>query len=221
VGDEPDWESGSESASDLAGDPLWERLRALRSEWARELKQPAYCIFTNQTLEALVRDRPTTPAALASIKGLGRSRIERHGAALLEAIAAHPHAASPLTPSMSEAKPPASEAPAQAVPPRPASTSSPSKHVSTEEWTWRLVDRGFSIDEAAAIRGLEPTAIIRHLTWMVRRGHPLAVGSFLSPEVASAWDSWRAAQGDANPPAEPADKLLLWPLFLACRTGRS
>jgi ATP-dependent DNA helicase RecQ len=70
--------------------PLWERLKALRSELARELKQPAYCVFTNETLEALVRERPSTPAALAVIKGLGRARIERHGAALLQAIAATP-----------------------------------------------------------------------------------------------------------------------------------
>ena len=53
-------------------------------------------------------------------------------------------------------------------------------HVSTEEWTWRLVDRGFTIAEAAAIRGLEPAAIIRHLTWMVRRGHQLAIESHLA-----------------------------------------
>jgi ATP-dependent DNA helicase RecQ len=83
------------------------------------------------------------------------------------------------------------------------------------------VVQGFTIDEAAAIRGLEPAAIIRHLTWMVRRGHPLAVDAFLPPEVASAWDSWRAAHGDEAPPSEPADALPLWPLFLACRTHRS
>ena len=68
---------------ELTGDPLWEQLKALRADLARELKQPAYCIFTNETLEALVRDRPASPAALAGIKGLGRARIERHGAALL------------------------------------------------------------------------------------------------------------------------------------------
>ncbi len=66
-------ESDSPDPGDLAGDPLWERLRSLRTDWARELKQPAYCIFTNQILEALVRQRPMTPAALAAIKGLGRA----------------------------------------------------------------------------------------------------------------------------------------------------
>ncbi|MEJ7636917.1 MAG: HRDC domain-containing protein [Singulisphaera sp.] len=43
-------------------------------------KQPPYCIFTNETLEALVRERPRTPQAMAAIKGMGPSRLERHGA---------------------------------------------------------------------------------------------------------------------------------------------
>jgi ATP-dependent DNA helicase RecQ len=222
---EPDSEAGLETASDLAGDPLWERLRSLRSDWARELKQPAYCIFSNQTLEALVSERPASPAALATIKGLGRSRIERHGAALLEAIVAHPAApavdSSATDPGPEPAPAQAPSPPARVAPPRAASSASPSKHVSTEEWTWRLVDRGFSIDDAAAIRGLEPAAIIRHLSWIVKRGHQLAAESFLSPEVAAAWDSWRAAHGEATPPSEPADAIPLWPLFLACRNGRS
>ena len=183
-----------------------------------------------------MRQRPTSPAALATIKGLGRARIERHGAALLEAIAAHPQAAAaadavrgptcrlPATPARAAGPRlprlrPRRPSPRTPCPDRrmPASAS---KHVSTEEWTWRLVDRGFTIDEAAAIRGLEPAAIIRHLTWMVRRGHQVPVESFLAPEIASAWDAWRAAHGDAAPPAEPADAAALWPLFLACRAAQ-
>ncbi|MHC5541685.1 RecQ family ATP-dependent DNA helicase, partial [Singulisphaera rosea] len=82
--DEPDAEA---TTSEFEGDPLWERLRTLRSEWAREAKQPPYCIFKNETMEALVRERPRTPQALAGIKGLGPARIERHGAALLAAVA--------------------------------------------------------------------------------------------------------------------------------------
>ena len=189
---EPEEEPGSESAADLTGDPLWERLKALRSDWARELKQPAYCIFTNQTLEALVRERPATPAALANIKGLGRARIERHGAALLEAIAAYPQAAPAAPPSVAPPAPArpraevASAAPASPTPAPPSAplprTGEPGDHFEA------CLDRGMDlaaggpglhIDEAAAIRGLEPAAIIRHLTWMVKRGHQLPVESFL------------------------------------------
>jgi len=81
------------------------------------------------------------------------------------------------------------------------------------------LDRGFSIDEAAAIRGLEPVVVVRHLTWMVRRGHPLAVEAFLSADVVAAWEIWAAAHPDGARPDEPAEALYLWPLFHACRAG--
>ncbi|MGZ3380035.1 MAG: RecQ family ATP-dependent DNA helicase [Isosphaeraceae bacterium] len=227
-----------EQAADdeLTGDPLWEQLKALRSDLARELRQPPYYIFTNETLEALVRDRPSTPAALAGIKGLGRARIERHGAALLHAIAAFPHSVptSPRRQGEAAAEPNAvgtRQEPRNPVPPSTprtvvipsfpqASTDAASKYVPTEEWTSRLIDRGFTIAEAAAIRGLDAPMIVRHLTWMVRRGHPLAVETVLPPETIAAWDAWRLENGETAPP-EPANAIHVWPLFLACRIGRS
>ena len=72
-----------------------------------------------------------------------------------------------------------------------ASTEAASKYVPTEEWTSRLIDRGFTIAEAAAIRGLDAPMIVRHLTWMVHRGHPLSVETVLAPETIAAWDAWR------------------------------
>ena len=68
-------------------DALVETLKAMRLAWAREANQPAYCVFTDATLESLVRARPTTPHELANVKGFGPARLERYGAAILEAIA--------------------------------------------------------------------------------------------------------------------------------------
>jgi ATP-dependent DNA helicase RecQ len=194
-------------------DPLWDRLRSLRADWAQEFKQPAYCIFTNETLRALVEERPATPAALAAIKGMGRSRLERYGAALLQAIADCPPGKAARAP---DGESPARDDRLVAVESPPAKTSS--SHVPTEEWTWRLIERGFTIGEASSVRGLEPSAIVRHLVWMVRRGHPLAVESFVSPTTIAAWDATMAMEGNVPPPTEPADSLYLWPLFVACRT---
>ena len=190
--------------SPLESDPLWARLKALRTEWAREAKQPAYCIFSNQTLDALVRERPGTPHALGSIKGLGPARLERHGAALLEAISGHP-AAKPV-------EPPRAIAPPLAVPDEPPP---PADSVSTEEWTLRLLEKGFTPDEAAAIRGLEPVAILRHATVAARQGHFVPLASFLGPEMIDRWDARRREHGDAPPADGPQDAL--WSLFLACR----
>ncbi|WP_337174714.1 RecQ family ATP-dependent DNA helicase [Paludisphaera sp.] len=236
--------------SDLGGDPLWERLKGLRQQWAREANQPAYCVFSNQTMEAIVRQKPATPAELGDVKGLGRARIERYGDAILAAVAGLPvaepaprHAAPPVeapTPEPPKATPPkpapakaepapavsAVEAPQPAPPkPKPAASvptptpTSTSGHVSTEEWTWRLIDRGFTIDEAGAIRGLEPAVVVRHLLWMLRRGKALDAAAVAPPDLAAAWDAWLATHPEGEAPEGPADRLHLWPLFRACRAG--
>jgi ATP-dependent DNA helicase RecQ len=101
--------------------------------------------------------------------------------------------------------------------PAPAPSSSPSAYVPTEEWTWRLLDRGFSAAEAAAIRGLEPAAILRHATWTARQGKAVPLAAFLPDDVLARWDAWRRERGDAPPPAEPGLDPALWPLYLACR----
>ena len=188
-------------------------------------------------MEALVRQRPTSPADLAGIKGLGRARIERYGGPILEAIAGHPITSTPANPNAPalRGEPEQPESPPTVTPvaspeppcptaadPAPAQTqtATTSEHVSTEEWTWRLLDRGFSIEEASAIRGLDPAVVARHLTWMVRRGRGLAVESFLPPETVAAWDAWSASHPDGPAPDEPAVSASLWPLFRACRIGR-
>jgi ATP-dependent DNA helicase RecQ len=204
----------AESPSPLEDDPLYARLRSLRTAWAREAKQPAYCIFTNETLDDLVRTRPGSPGALAAVKGLGPSRLERYGTALLEAIAGCPAGApAPLPEGFDDFEPPA-------LPPsRPADRPAPS-YVPTEEWTWRLIDRGFSLDEAAAIRGLDRAAVSRHLALVARQGKPVRAESFLDPETLGRWRAWHAERGGAEPPPG-CESPELWNLFLACPADRS
>jgi ATP-dependent DNA helicase RecQ len=98
--------------------------------------------------------------------------------------------------------------------PRPAPSPSSGGYVSTEEWTWRLLDRGFSCDEVAALRGLEPSAIIRHATWVALQGRPVPPSAFLSPDLLARWDSWHQERGTSPPPDPEAASL--WALYLAC-----
>ncbi|MBC6943809.1 MAG: ATP-dependent DNA helicase RecQ, partial [Xanthomonadales bacterium] len=63
--------------------PLWAALRELRAGLAREQGVPAYVIFHDATLLALLRERPRTLAALATIDGIGQRKLERYGAAVL------------------------------------------------------------------------------------------------------------------------------------------
>ncbi|MFE5915447.1 HRDC domain-containing protein, partial [Streptomyces wedmorensis] len=62
---------------------LYERLRDWRAEQARELAQPAYCVFTDKTLMAIAERVPTTDGELSSISGVGVRKLDRFGADVL------------------------------------------------------------------------------------------------------------------------------------------
>ena len=66
---------------------LFERLRALRTELAREQQVPPYLIFNNATLEDMCRKRPATREELLEVSGVGTKKAERYGEAFLQLIA--------------------------------------------------------------------------------------------------------------------------------------
>ena len=65
---------------------LWDSLRDLRGRIAREQGVPAYVIFHDATLLAMLRERPRTLGDLASINGVGERKLARYGEAFLEAL---------------------------------------------------------------------------------------------------------------------------------------
>jgi len=76
------------AAPDVApGDrPLFEALRATRLRLASEQDVPPFVICPDTTLKELAWKRPETRVALHDINGLGATKIERYGAALLETV---------------------------------------------------------------------------------------------------------------------------------------
>ncbi|MFC5059997.1 ATP-dependent DNA helicase UvrD2 [Saccharothrix xinjiangensis] len=64
--------------SDL-DEELLTRLRAWRADRARELKVPAYVVFTDATLVAIAEQRPEDVAGLVSIAGIGAAKLDRYG----------------------------------------------------------------------------------------------------------------------------------------------
>ena len=69
-------------------DTVFEALRRWRRELARQQGVPAYTIFHDSTLRELALVLPRCLEELRSISGIGATKLERHGAALLELIAA-------------------------------------------------------------------------------------------------------------------------------------
>jgi ATP-dependent DNA helicase RecQ len=65
---------------------LWDKLRAWRLDQARRQELPPYVIFHHSTLIEVARRRPASLPALAAIPGIGRSKLERYGTALLAIV---------------------------------------------------------------------------------------------------------------------------------------
>jgi ATP-dependent DNA helicase RecQ len=70
-------------ALDPAAQTLWQALRAWRLDEARRQELPPYVIFHDATLIEVARRRPASLDALADIPGIGRSKLDRYGAAVL------------------------------------------------------------------------------------------------------------------------------------------
>ncbi|MFT7841168.1 ATP-dependent DNA helicase UvrD2 [Saccharothrix sp. BKS2] len=71
--------------SDL-DEELLTRLRAWRADRARELKVPAYVVFTDATLVAIAEQRPEDVAGLVSIAGIGAAKLDRYGEDVLSLV---------------------------------------------------------------------------------------------------------------------------------------
>ena len=66
--------------------PLWDALRGLRSRLAKQHGVPAYVIFHDATLLAMLRALPENEEDLASISGIGEAKLKRYGRDFLEVI---------------------------------------------------------------------------------------------------------------------------------------
>ncbi len=77
-----------EPRPDRAADPaLFERLREWRSEVARRQGVPAYVVLHDRTLTELAARRPADLHELQTVPGIGPSKLDRYGKALLEILA--------------------------------------------------------------------------------------------------------------------------------------
>jgi ATP-dependent DNA helicase RecQ len=68
---------------------LFDRLRAVRLETARQRGVPPYVIFHDATLREMARLRPTSIDALRSVKGIGARKADDLGQIFLAAIRGH------------------------------------------------------------------------------------------------------------------------------------
>ncbi|MCI1219248.1 MAG: RecQ family ATP-dependent DNA helicase [Bifidobacterium sp.] len=78
---------GSDASMDTEVDePLFERLRVLRRDIAREIGKPPYIVFSDKTLRDMTRIRPMTNAQFLAVNGVGENKLNLYGKRFMEAI---------------------------------------------------------------------------------------------------------------------------------------
>jgi ATP-dependent DNA helicase RecQ len=66
--------------------PMWDELRALRTQLAKQQGVPPYVVFHDATLLAMLRALPANEDELAGISGVGEAKLKRYGRDFLAVI---------------------------------------------------------------------------------------------------------------------------------------
>ena len=152
--------AGSTETASPEAKVLWESLRGLRLEISREQGVPPYAVFSDRTLQELVRYRPQAVEELLGISGVGRMKLAAYGERIVQVLRRH---------EVEHGRPQdLPDAPAPRVEKtRPASQDlSGTERISLDAFR----DKG-SVEAVAAERGLRPATIYGHLTKAVALGH--------------------------------------------------
>ena len=72
---------------DDGDEALFQKLRALRLDIARELGKPPYIVFSDKTLRDMARIKPVTNAQFLAVNGVGQHKLDLYGQRFMQAIA--------------------------------------------------------------------------------------------------------------------------------------
>ena len=79
----------SAAAKDLSNEEaaVFEKLRALRMELAKEHKVPPYIIFSDKRLIQMAMEKPSNKEEMLAVSGVGESKFEKYGEPFLACLA--------------------------------------------------------------------------------------------------------------------------------------
>lgn len=146
-----------ERTTKAVANSLFESLRKLRSELAKEEGVPAYVIFNDATLKQLETERPMSDEAFLAIDGVGKAKLEKYGDIFIKAIIAF----------------------------QKEKTVKAKKEGSTFKETLALFQSGLSVEEIAEKRKLSVSTITSHIAKLYIDGHVIDISRFVSPEEIS------------------------------------
>ena len=76
----------ADGGANPVGDPLFDALRELRRDLAKDAGVPPYVIFHDSTLREMAQARPSSLAELGEISGVGARKLDTYGEEFLHVI---------------------------------------------------------------------------------------------------------------------------------------
>jgi ATP-dependent DNA helicase RecQ len=170
---------------------IFDKLRALRTELARESQVPPYVIFHDATLRELARVLPHDERSFLAVKGAGPGRWQRYGGRVVAII--------------STARPAAEQSPMV------RDSATPVRR-DTLDALWSLCEEGASLDQICHRLRRSPSDVADELAAGARAGRSLDAGRLLGPERV---DAIRAAAHGGDGDLVAVRKRLPFPAALA------
>ena len=154
---------------------LFEQLRTLRREIAKDKALPPYVIFPDAALKEMAAYFPRTEAEFLNITGVGQARYDHYGSVFIEAISRFADnnqitlrpRPEPVAPELRVARPQAGE-----------------KEPKTASWeiSYELFAGGLTIAEIARQRELTENTVLAHLIRCDQEGRTIDWSDFVDPE---------------------------------------
>ena len=146
-----------ETKKKTVANSLFETLRKLRYEIAKEENVPAYVIFSDAALRQMETERPMSDEEFLAIEGVGKTKLENYGDLFIKAIIA-----------FQKEKP-----------------IKKKKEATTYKETLILFQNGLTADEIALKRNLGTATIISHLAKLYSDGNEIDLSSFVTEDEIS------------------------------------
>lgn len=142
----------SQAKSRTTVNSLFETLRKLRAELAKEEEVPAYIIFNDATLKQMEIQRPMSDDEFLAIDGVGKAKLEKYGDSFIKAIIEF----------------------------QKNKVVRKKKEGSTYKETLELFQSGLTVEEIAIKRKLGTTTITSHLAKLYADGHPIDLSVYIT-----------------------------------------
>jgi ATP-dependent DNA helicase RecQ len=136
-------------------DELFEVLRVLRRDLARQRGVPPYVVFSDATLEEMAAKRPTIDADMMDISGVGERKLQLYGNFFMDKIQEY------IKNKAAEGE---------------------KIQGSTYFLTYNLYKQGLSVEDIAKERKLNPVTIYSHLAYLYEKGEPIDLFKYFSKE---------------------------------------